>query len=103
MGEAVKRRSAGGSLTGILASTTLTNVPPDRYERIQQAVEEKLGVVLSGNSGQVTDKHVTVRYIYNGSSLLTLAVLEVPKVFGHDIISPQDVIAKMETAIGEIG
>jgi len=85
-----------------LASTTLTNIPPDRYERIQQAADEKIGVGLFGDSGTVQDKGVVISYFYAANETLAIQVLKVPKVFGHDLISPQDVISKVEKAIAGI-
>lgn len=85
-----------------LASTTLTNIPPDRYERIQQAAEEQIGAALTGNDGVAADKGVEIEYHYDGAALLTLGVLKVPKIFGHEIISPQAVIAKVEKGIAGI-
>lgn len=89
-----------------LACTTLTNIPPDRYERIQEAAEEKIGAALTGDSGMVADKGVWMSYAYDGKSILTLSVIQVPtiKIFGHehDFISPQEVIAKVEKAIAGI-
>lgn len=86
-------------MSSALAVTTLTNIPPDRYERIQQAAEEQIGVGLTGNQGTVEEKGVQLEYRYDGSSLLTLSVVKVPRIFGHDVISPQAVIAKVEKAI----
>lgn len=82
-----------------LAVTTLTNIPPDRYERIQQAAEEQIGAALVGNDGTASDKGCVIEYHYTGGSLLTISVLKVPSIFGHEIISPQAVIAKIEKAI----
>ena len=85
-----------------LASTTLTNIPPDRYERIQQSACEQLGIVIFGDSGSAQNKGVQIGYHYDGHSILTIGVYTVPKLFGHDLISPQDVISKIEKAIAAI-
>jgi len=81
-----------------LACTTLSNIPPDRYERIQQVLEEKLGEIVTGNAGDIDEDGGDIQYNYDGKSILTISIIRAPHKFGFKI-SPQDVIAKVEKAI----
>jgi len=77
-----------------LAVLTMQGIAADRYERLKEAAQHELGSPLTGNEGTVSDRGVEVSYAYDGSSL-TMNVLKVPKIFGHDIISPEAVQAKL--------
>lgn len=81
-----------------LAVTTLTNIPPDRYERMQEAIEEKLGAALTGDDGDVLEDKGDIHYHYDGSSMLTVSVIKSPKKFGITIPA-QKVISEIEQAI----
>ena len=82
-----------------LAALNVEPVSPERYARLQDAVASQLGLTLSGNSGYLAEKGVEVAYAYDGANLLTLSVLKVPTVFGHQLIPPEAVLGKIHAAI----
>lgn len=53
-----------------LAVLKVDGIAPDRFARLEAAAEQGLGSALSGTSGTVTAKGVTVSYSYDGNELV---------------------------------
>jgi len=90
-------------LTNPLASETLAGITPERYLGIQDGYKARFGHALSGYEGTLEDEHVVFFYSYNRvAQTLTLQILSVPTIFGHDVINPQTVLQKINAAISSI-
>lgn len=55
---------------------TFQGIDPARFARICSAVQTKTGFVISGPSGQVDGMGITVGWLYDGVSVLTLTVIK---------------------------
>lgn len=53
---------------------TFENVSPQKWQEIIDEVKSKIGLTISGDTGQAEAKGITVAWDYDGSSVLKLTV-----------------------------
>lgn len=76
---------------------TYPNVPPDKWERIKNAVLAKTGIVIGQDVGSATDKGISLSWVYDpNTQMLSVTII---KPAGYDPAQDK-LVAKISSAFG---